>query len=96
MIRQFYLVDEVGQTYFFDYRNNTLVSDITDLGFSKNNTYLKTNISQAIHRFYKISQLNNNFENPKLSYNWSVASFTLLRELVLFPAKLIGSKSIGE
>ena len=41
MIRQFYLVDEVGQTYFFDYRNNTLVSDITDLGFSKNNTYLK-------------------------------------------------------
>ena len=41
MIRQFYLVNEIGQTYFFDYRNATLISDITDLGFSKNNTYLK-------------------------------------------------------
>ena len=41
MIRQFYLVNEVGQTYFFDYRSNTLISNITDLGFSKTNTYLK-------------------------------------------------------
>ena len=41
MIRQFYLVDEVGMTYFFDYRNKTLISDISDLGFSKTNTYLK-------------------------------------------------------
>ena len=41
MIRQFYLVDEVGMTYFFDYRNKTLISDISNLGFSKTNTYLK-------------------------------------------------------
>ena len=41
MIRQFYIVNEVGQTYFFDYRNNTIISDITNLGFSKSNTYLK-------------------------------------------------------
>ena len=41
MIRQFYLVNEIGQTYFFDYRNSTLISNISNLGFSKNNTYLK-------------------------------------------------------
>ena len=41
MIRQFYLVDEVGNTYFFDYRNKALISDISNLGFSKTNTYLK-------------------------------------------------------
>jgi hydroxymethylpyrimidine pyrophosphatase-like HAD family hydrolase len=41
MIRQFYLVDEVGNTYFFDHRNKSLISDITNLGFSKTNTYLK-------------------------------------------------------
>ena len=31
--------------------------------YEQANTYLKTNISQAIHRFYKISQLNNDYEN---------------------------------
>ncbi len=41
MIRELYLVNEAGTTYFFDERNKTLISDIGDLGFSKNNTYLK-------------------------------------------------------
>jgi len=41
MMRQFYLVNEIGQSYFFDYRNHTLISGITNLGFTKNNTYLK-------------------------------------------------------
>lgn len=31
--------------------------------YEQANTYLKTNISQAIHRFHKISQLNNDYEN---------------------------------
>lgn len=48
MIRQFYIVNEVGQTYFFDYRNNTIISDITNLGFSKSNTYLKYDDDYAL------------------------------------------------
>lgn len=39
-MRQLYLVNEVGTTYFFDFRSNTLISDISDIGFSKENTYL--------------------------------------------------------
>lgn len=39
-MRQLYLVNEVGTTYFFDYRSNTLISDISDIGFSKDITYL--------------------------------------------------------
>ena len=40
MIRQFYLVNGIGSTYFFDYRNQTLISNVGDLGFSKQNTFL--------------------------------------------------------
>ena len=39
-MRQFYLVNEVGTTYFFDYRNQTLISDIDDIGYENENTYL--------------------------------------------------------
>ncbi len=39
-MREFYLVNEVGTTYFFNHKNKTLISNINDLGFSKNNTYL--------------------------------------------------------
>ena len=39
-MRQLYLVNEVGTTYFFDFRSNTLISEISDIGFSKNLTYL--------------------------------------------------------
>ena len=39
-MRQFYLVNEVGMTYFLDYRTSTLVSEIEDIGFEKENTYL--------------------------------------------------------
>ena len=48
MIRQLYLVNEIGQTYFFDYRNQTLISSITNLGFSKENTYLKYDNSYSL------------------------------------------------
>lgn len=39
-MRQLYLVNGVGTTYFFDYRSQTLISSISDLGFSKNLTYV--------------------------------------------------------
>lgn len=39
-MRQLYLVNEVGFTYFLDYRNSTLISRINDLGIEKENTYL--------------------------------------------------------
>lgn len=39
-MREFYLVNEVGTTYFFNHKNKTLISSINDLGFSKDNTYL--------------------------------------------------------
>lgn len=41
MIRQFYLVNDEGTTFFFDERNNTLVSSISDLGFQNDMIYLK-------------------------------------------------------
>ena len=41
MIRQFYLVNDEGTTFFFDERNNTLVSSISDLGFQNDMAYLK-------------------------------------------------------
>lgn len=41
MIRQFYIVNEIGQTFFFDYRNSALISKVSNLGFEKKNTYLK-------------------------------------------------------
>lgn len=47
-MRQFYLVNEVGTTYFFDYRSNTLISNISDLGFSKDLTYLQYDNSYTI------------------------------------------------
>lgn len=39
-MRQFYLVNEVGTTYFFDFRTSTLISDINNIGYEKENTYL--------------------------------------------------------
>lgn len=39
-MRQLYLVNESGTSFFFDYRSSALISNISDLGFSRNNTYL--------------------------------------------------------
>lgn len=39
-MRQLYLVNEVGTTYFFDMRSNTLINGISDLGFQKELDYL--------------------------------------------------------
>lgn len=47
-MRQFYLVNEIGANYFFDFRNNTLISNITDLGFSKDLTYLQYDNSYTL------------------------------------------------
>lgn len=40
-MRQIYLVDEVGATFFFDYRHSTLISDIGGLGINRSNSYLQ-------------------------------------------------------
>lgn len=40
MIRQFYLVNDEDEIYFFNLNNQTLISKIDDLGFSKENTYV--------------------------------------------------------
>lgn len=40
-MREFYLVNEEGTTYFFNHRNKTLISKIGNLGFSFDNTFLK-------------------------------------------------------
>lgn len=39
-MRQFYLVNEVGTSYFFDYRNATYISGIDNIGYERENTYL--------------------------------------------------------
>lgn len=40
-MRALYLVDEVGTTYFFDYRTNTLITNLSGLGIERSNTYVK-------------------------------------------------------
>ena len=40
-MREFYLVNQNGESYYFSYRNNTLATDITGLGFDKDIVYLK-------------------------------------------------------
>lgn len=40
-MREFYLVDDVGTTFYFDYRMKTLITNVTGLGINRSNTYLK-------------------------------------------------------
>lgn len=54
-MRQFYLVDEIGSTFFFDYRSSTLISDLDGLGVERSNTYLNFDGT------YKLAKR----ENPK-------------------------------
>lgn len=61
-MRQLYLVNEVGTTYFFDFRSNTLISEISDIGFSKNLTYLT----------YENSYLKVDEKNPQTSLDFTV------------------------
>lgn len=39
-MRQFYIVDEVGATFYFDYRSSTLITGIDGIGVTRENTYL--------------------------------------------------------
>lgn len=39
-MRQFYLVNDVGTSYFFDYRSSTFISAIDNVGYERENTYL--------------------------------------------------------
>lgn len=52
MIRQFYLENEYGDIYYFDYRNHTIISQVSGLGFSLDVKYLEYN------RFYSKSDYN--------------------------------------
>lgn len=40
-MRSLYLVNQIGQTYFLDYRNNTLISSLDGLGFEFENEHQK-------------------------------------------------------
>lgn len=61
-MRQLYLVNEVGTTYFFDFRSNTLISEISDIGFSKEITYLT----------YENTYLKAKEKNPQTSLDFTV------------------------
>jgi hypothetical protein len=52
MIRQFYLENEYGDIYYFNYKNQTLISQVSGLGFSLDMKYLEYN------RFYARSEYN--------------------------------------
>ena len=41
MIRQFYLENNNGQTFYFKYSNHVLISEVTGIGFSFDYKYLK-------------------------------------------------------
>ena len=62
MMRKIYLVNEVGSTYFFDYRNSTLISSIGNLGVEKQNTYV------AFENRYKCVET----KNPQTSVDFGV------------------------
>jgi hypothetical protein len=52
MIRQFYLENEYGDIYYFNHRNQTLISQVSGLGFSLDMKYLEYS------RFYSRSEYN--------------------------------------
>lgn len=45
-MRKLYLVNQSGASYFFDYRNATLINSISNLGVEKNNEYVAFTNSQ--------------------------------------------------
>lgn len=52
MIRQFYLENEFGELYYFNHKNQTLISHVSGLGFSFESTYFEYS------RFYSKSDYN--------------------------------------
>ena len=52
MIRQFYLENEYGDIYYFNHRNQTIISQVSGLGFSLDMKYLEYS------RFYSRSEYN--------------------------------------
>jgi hypothetical protein len=52
MIRQFYLENEYGDIYYFNHRNQTIISQVSGLGFSLDLKYLEYS------RFYSRSEYN--------------------------------------
>lgn len=52
MIRQFYLENEYGDIYYFNHKNQTLISQVSGLGFSLDLKYLEYS------RFYSRSEYN--------------------------------------
>ena len=52
MIRQFYLENEYGDIYYFNHKNQTLISQVSGLGFSLDMKYLEYS------RFYSRSEYN--------------------------------------
>jgi len=52
LIRQFYLENEYGETYYFNYKNQTIISQVSGLGFSLDMKYLEYS------RFYSRSEYN--------------------------------------
>ena len=40
-MREFYLENQSGSKYFFNFKNQTLASELSGLGFEKTNTYIK-------------------------------------------------------
>lgn len=52
MIRQFYLENEYGDIYYFNHKNQTIISQVSGLGFSLDMKYLEYS------RFYSRSEFN--------------------------------------
>jgi len=52
LIRQFYLENEYGETYYFNHKNQTLISQVSGLGFSLDVKYFEYS------RFYSKSEYN--------------------------------------
>lgn len=52
MIRQFYLENDYGEIYYFNHKNQTLISQVSGLGFSLDMKYLEYS------RFYSRSEYN--------------------------------------
>ncbi len=57
-MRELYIVDDIGSTYFFDKRNDVYLTNIAGLGFERVNTYLKyPNSYKEISTENNISQI---------------------------------------
>lgn len=83
-MRELYLMNDIGEIYYFSYKNNTLVSSISGLGFTRELTYQKFK-----SKYSKVKE-----ENPKSDINLTLVFLDGYAGYSSFLSYLSKSKSL--